>query len=152
LHIRPEDGYEWVASTIHNPPSTKDFGNEDEDDDDKNDKEDDERAITQDGSVEWQWDGGALLKGRASFETGFKDDIDPSAFDQQAEHASGPMFGRLDKPELDWAWPMTAQYAWVAGRWVYDCGKSTEPKKEKKQTAKMCAMLNPCKAIATARW
>jgi hypothetical protein len=151
LHIQPEEGYEWVVSTIHNPPSTKDFENEDEDDS-ENDKEDDERNITQDGSIECQWDGGALLTNQTIFEKGVKDDIDPNSFDQEAERASGPMFRHLDNPELDWAWPMTAQYAWVAGRWVYDCGKSTEPKKEKKQTAKMCTMVNPCKAIATARW
>ena len=28
----------------------------------------------------------------------------------------GPMFGR------DWAWPVSGEYMWVAGRWIYDCG------------------------------
>ncbi len=143
VHIRPEKGYEWVAASVKNPPSTKHIDNGDGEDMDS-----DEHPITQNGSIECQWDPGVLWQDQSLFERGLKDDIKDNTFDKDAQKACGPMF------HADWAWPMAGQYAWAAGRWVYDCGKSTDPDKDKGNPKKprMCAILNPCKAIATARW
>jgi hypothetical protein len=145
IHIRPESGYDWVAADVSNPPSTKDFDDDNPEDDDNMNS--DEHPITQNRSIECQWDPGALYQDRSMFDVGIPVDIDNSRLDQRAEKACGPMFG------IDWAWPMASQYAWAAGRWVYDCGKSTEPKEDHpKDKPKNCTMINPCKAIATARW
>jgi hypothetical protein len=147
VHIHPEKGYEWVAADTKNPPSTENIDNGDGEDMDKG-----ERPITQNGSIECQWDPGALFQDQTLFENGLKDDLKANTFKKDAQTACGPMF------QADWAWPMTGQYAWAAGRWVYDCGKSTDPDKDKpkdpnaKKKPRMCSMLNPCKAIATARW
>jgi hypothetical protein len=147
IHIRPEKGYEWVAANTPNPPSTVHL-----DQGDGDNMEAGERPITQKESIECQWDPGALWQDRSLFERGLKDDLKANTFEKDAQQACGPMF------HADWAWPMTGQYAWASGRWVYDCGKSTDPEKDKpadpkaKKKPRMCAMLNPCKAIATARW
>ena len=36
----------------------------------------------------------------------------------------GPMM------EEDWAWPITGQYCWATGRWIYDCGHPTTDEKK----------------------
>ncbi len=118
LHIRLEHGYEWVGAETPNPPSTKDL---DDISDDRDDKDDDERPITQKQSVECQWDGGVLWQDRSMFDQDFPNDLEVNTFAKSAQRACGPMF------QADWAWPMTGQYAWAAGRWVFDCSKFTRP-------------------------
>lgn len=51
----------------------------------------------------------------------------------------GAIFG------VDWCWPMTGQWVWLAGQWIYDCGHATE-------SGLMRSELHPCEAVATARW
>jgi hypothetical protein len=89
LHIRPERGYEWVEAVTPNPPSTKDL---DDLGDDKDDMEKPEQPIVQKGSVECQWDGGALWQDRSLFERDFPKDIAVNTFNKAAERACGPMF------------------------------------------------------------
>ena len=139
IHIRPEKGYDWVAAETTNPPSTEDF--DDPDPDDEDNLQAGEHPITQNKSVECQWDPGALFSDQSLFEDGFAPNAGGS---KQAEQACGPMFG------ADWCWPMAGRYVWASGRWVYDCGKSTKP--ERNEKPKNCTMLNPCRAIASARW
>lgn len=50
----------------------------------------------------------------------------------------GPMFDR------DWAWPMTSQTVWLAGRWIYDCGHANTQ-------GLMRSELHPVGAVASAR-
>ena len=50
----------------------------------------------------------------------------------------------------NWSWPMTGQYIWLAGRWIYDCGHSNPP--DDKQKGLMRTELHPCKCMASARW
>jgi hypothetical protein len=52
----------------------------------------------------------------------------------------GPMF----ESNGGWPWPMTGEWIWVAGRWIYDCG---HPKDGLTHTE-----LHPCLAVAFARW
>jgi hypothetical protein len=49
----------------------------------------------------------------------------------------------------DWAWPLTGQRVWIAGRWIYDCGHASS---DDKSIGKMRTELHPCKAVASARW
>jgi hypothetical protein len=68
----------------------------------------------------------------------------------------GPMF------EADLNWPMTGQYFWGMGRWIYDCAHPTSdaktaadvnPKNESKRFIGLTrSELHPCRAVATARW
>src|SRR5262249_54009881 len=57
-------------------------------------------------------------------------------------------FGRRPRSSLmfraDWGWPMTGDWVWLIGRWIYDGGHE-----ERGLTR---SELHPCKAIATARW
>ena len=48
-----------------------------------------------------------------------------------------------------WLWPLTGQYCWIAGRWIYDCGHATSFDKSK---GLMRTELHPCKALAFAQW
>ena len=49
----------------------------------------------------------------------------------------------------DWAWPMTGQRVWIAGRWIYDCGHASS---DDRNVGTMRTELHPCKAVASARW
>ena len=84
-----------------------------------------ERWIGKAGSIECEWDCGAF------------------------GNKPGPMFSR------DWAWPMTNQRVWIAGRWIYDCGHATNKNNKDPRRGPVGLMrteLHPCKAIASARW
>jgi hypothetical protein len=70
--------------------------------------------IVPDGAMELEWDTGAF------------------------GWSKNPMF------DADWAWPMTGQHLWAAGRWIYDCGHANN--------GKMRTELHPVRAVATARW
>lgn len=86
-------------------------------------------------TISVQWDTGALWRSdfQASMAAGF--------IPQAMVSYDGPMMLK------DWAWPMTNSYVWATGRWVYDCSRTTND-----TPPKMCTMINPCKAIASARW
>ncbi len=92
-----------------------------------------ERPVQEGGTIELMWDAGALFRNRAPYENGF-----PS--NTAAQH-TGPM------AQADWAWPMPGQFVWAAGRWVYDCSRATTDDRN----GRMQTLLNPLKAIATAR-
>ena len=85
------------------------------------------------GVVECEWDIGVFANGGATM-----------SGDKALIHA-GSMF------ETDWAWPMTGQYAWIAGRWIYDCGHPIK-RMNGKDVYLTHTELHPCKAVATARW
>ena len=86
-------------------------------------------------TISVQWDTGGLWRAdiRAEMAAGF--------IPQAMVGYDGPMV------LSDWAWPMTNSYVWATGRWVYDCSRTTND-----TPPKMCTMINPCKAIASARW
>jgi hypothetical protein len=127
INIAPEPGYN-VRSTATEPPNT-----------DNLDEGIAEVPILPEvpQTIEVQWDTGALWDAdtRREMQKGF------SNLPYAMETYDGPMF------KSDWAWPMTSSYVWAAGRWVYDCSRTTND-----TPPKMCTMINPCKAIATARW
>jgi hypothetical protein len=56
--------------------------------------------------------------------------------------AFGNRFGAMF--DRDWAWPMTSQFVWLAGRWIYDCGHANSQ-------GLMRSELHPVCAVATAR-
>ena len=56
----------------------------------------------------------------------------------------GPMF---NNPQ--WIWPMSGQYCWLTGRWIYDCGHATS---DDKSVGLMRSEIHPCKAMAFAQW
>jgi hypothetical protein len=147
IHIRPEHGYDWVAGNVENPPSAEDIDEEDLFED--NSIKSDQHPVTQDKSIECQWDSAALytvpgIVKRLNDEGDMPTKVNKG--EQIQEIACGPMF----REDTDWCWPMTGGYAWFSGRWVYDCGKSTKPEGDAKP--RNCTMLNPCRAVATARW
>ncbi len=127
-----EAKYSKVLSPVADPPNQDGFKSG-------------EHPQFQPGCFEIQWDTGALwgpgTAQSAAFETGFKEtsiednDWPPESFD---------------------LWPSTDMWVWAAGRWVYDCSRATktDPKATgaNKKDPQMVAMLNPAKAIATARW
>lgn len=65
------------------------------------------------------------------------------------EQRPGPMFQPRTDAQHDWAWPMTGDYVWIRGRWIYDGGHEA---KESSGRLTCRAELHPCKAIASARW
>jgi hypothetical protein len=58
----------------------------------------------------------------------------------------GLMFAR------DACWPMTNQYVWATGRWIYDCGHASSENKTGVNEGKMRSELHPMKAVAVGRW
>jgi hypothetical protein len=86
-------------------------------------------------TISVQWDTGGLWRAdfRAQMAAGF--------IPQAMVAYDGPMLLN------DWAWPMANSYVWATGRLVYDCSRTTND-----TPPKMCTMINPCKAIASARW
>jgi hypothetical protein len=61
----------------------------------------------------------------------------------------GGMFQPSSDPDHDWAWPMTGDYVWVRGRWIYDGGHEFLESGGKRTCR---SELHPCKAVAGARW
>lgn len=92
-----------------------------------------ERPINKNSSFEIQFDAGSLFADRSPYLNGF-----PAT--EMPLH-DGPMDDGID------CWPMAGMFVWAAGRWVYDCTRVTGDK-----DPKMCSMINPAKAVATARW
>ncbi len=127
VQVQPEDKYKNVLSPAGNPPNTEGIKSG-------------ERAIPRSGSLEVQWDVGALRETFGerldnAFETGFTDTDMPEI--------DGPM----TDPDGGWIWPMAGMFVWASGRFVYDCSRTTTGAKP--QT---CSMINPPRAIATATW
>ncbi len=94
------------------------------------DKDKHERFVGSPDAMECEWDCGAFAKTK-----GLRPNV-------------GGMFSS------DWAWPLTGQYAWIAGRWIYDCGHASSENKDPKQgqVGLMRTEIHPCKALASARW
>lgn len=64
-------------------------------------------------------------------------------------------FGRRPGPMFDnsqWIWPMSGQFCWVAGRWIYDCGHASSDDKTGPNEGLMRSEIHPCKAMASAQW
>lgn len=131
VQVQPEPRYATVRAPVEDPPNTDGFRAG-------------ERPLSKPGSFEIQWDTGALWNPgsaqAAAFAAGFAD----SGIEDN------------DWPTVDLCWPTTDMWVWAAGRHVYDCSRcSTVAKPQPGQPAarpKMVAMINPCKAMATARW
>jgi hypothetical protein len=51
-----------------------------------------------------------------------------------------------------WIWPMSRQFCWVSGRWIYDCGHATTDDKTGPNEGLMRSEIHPCKAMASAQW
>jgi len=90
-------------------------------------------AVLRDGSIEIQWDAGGLASDRGPYLNGFPE--------SQMDSHDGPITNGLN------CWPMTGMLVWAAGRWVYDCCQATAGTNPLMRT-----MINPPKALATARW
>ena len=133
--LDPDPGYENVLTRGGSPPIQLPALNQDT-----------LRPIAPDETglhaLEVQWDTGALwdasMRATIDNDTGFKDHLD------NITNYDGPMF------IYDWVWPMTNSHVWVAGRWVYDCSRIAEA--DRADGPLMWTMVNPCKALATARW
>jgi hypothetical protein len=123
IQVAPEPEYQNARSPAPDPP------------DGQTDVGAGEQPITRNNAFEIQVDAGALFSPTKQqlYETGFA----PAGM----EINDGPYL------LADWCWPQTGSYVWAAGRWVYDCSRVTKDK-----PPRMCTMINPAKAIATARW
>ena len=127
--VSPEPDYQNALSPAHNPPNTDGM--------DPVDEKPLASEVDQPNTIEVQWDAGAL------WDQNMRQEIDKGVDQRpgQMVNFDGPMF------VADWAWPLKDSYVWAAGRWVYDCSRTTDT-----DPPLMCSMLNPCKALATARW
>lgn len=74
-----------------------------------------------------------------------------SRFGTKGLRSSGFMF-EWDSADQDLAWPMTGQYFWGRGNWIYDCGHPTSDFKEGDNAGLTRSELHPMTAMATARW
>ena len=122
IQVAPEPDYVNARSPSGDPPNTTDF-------------QGGETPITKSGSFEIQIDPGIIWDPvkQAVFESGFGEG--------GIEGNDAPM------TQVDWCWPQTGMFVWAAGRFVYDCSRVTTDSKPK-----MPSMINPAKAIASARW
>jgi len=90
---------------------------------------------------------GPLGTGEGTMECEFDCGLWGSRFtNKHSPQSFGPMF------HADWAWPMTGQFFWGMGQWVYDCGHPTNSIKTGPNAGLTRSELHPCHAIATARW
>jgi hypothetical protein len=130
FHVHPADGYRYVRGG----------GNQE-----AHPGGDDENPVVPGPTMECEWDCGAI--GDYGYPTQSAT-TDPGQRMASAAGSArlaslgepGPMFA----PGSDWAWPMTSQYVWFTGRWIYDCGHAHHDL--------MNTEIHPCKAIASARW
>jgi hypothetical protein len=118
FHVIPDKGYQYLAGRGNTPSKTR-AGFRDT-----------EQRVTDVTALECEMDAGALLQGTRG----------PREAPRlpYGHGAMGPMF------VSDWAWPMTDEHIWVAGRWVYDCGHPVEGRNRTE--------LHPVLAVASARW
>jgi hypothetical protein len=65
--------------------------------------------------------------------------------------AFGPRPGAMFN-NAQWIWPMTGQYCWISGRWIYDCGHASSDDKSGSNEGLMRSEIHPCKAMASAQW
>jgi len=130
VQVAPEPEYLNAQSPANNPPDQREL-------------QTDDKPITKNNAFVIQIDPGIL---RSSADQA---DLDGRAM------AEVPEMEKKDAPFLanDWCWPQTGMFVWAAGRHVYDCSRTTakDPKNPKKPVL-MCAMINPARALATARW
>ncbi|MFO1078575.1 MAG: hypothetical protein U1E73_12700 [Planctomycetota bacterium] len=131
VQVRPDQRYAKVRAPVEDPPSQDGF-------------EAGEEPLSVPGSFEIQWDTGALWHPGSAQAAAFRAGFGADAIEDQ------------DWPPTAILWPTTDMWVWAAGRWVYDCSRSTKPKPpaqgQPAEKPRMVAMLNPCKAMATARW
>ena len=133
FQVKPEDRYKNLLVEGFKPdPKAIDSG---------------ETPVIRDGTFEVQWDAGALFSSAARFETQFEE-ADMPANDGPMTSASDPDTATKARTTF-WIWPMTGMYAWASGRWVYDCSRTDSLTSS---NPKMCAMMTPPRAIATASW
>lgn len=150
VEVQPEPEYAKALSPVSDPPNTSGMTGT-------------ERSIIKPGTFEIQWDAGALLS------AGEQAIYNTKIADKDMPKADGPMViaaaqgNKIENggTELDTAfvWPMPGMFVWASGRHVYDCSRVThkagaDPKKADVEATppKMCAMINPARAMATARW
>lgn len=118
-----------------------------------------ETAVVRDNTFEIQWDGGALwldspLPPNAPVHV---EPFEASFEEKQVPEMEGPFTSSVSPDRIDpnkripsdWLWPMTGMYVWASGRWTYDCSRTD---KLSGSNPKMCTMMNPPRAIATASW
>lgn len=127
FHLEPDIGYRFVRGR----------GN-DHDPDETAESPSGLRPVSTDRSMECEWDcGGIGTRPGPLFNS---HEMSPA---KRAQIEVG-------ESERNWSWPMTGQYIWLAGRWIYDCGHSNPP--DDKQKGRMRTELHPCKCMASARW
>lgn len=110
-----------------------------------------ERLLVDPGTLELQWDTGALrVGGQAPGVYGRR--LDDKHTEAGLIDREPPFFqsnkGGLE-PENHWLWPTAGMYVWASGRWVYDCSR---PNSLSSANPKMVSMFNPLRAMATASW
>ncbi|MFO1199075.1 MAG: hypothetical protein U1E86_19120 [Burkholderiaceae bacterium] len=133
VQIEPEKEYENAPSRVAEPANTRGMQGS-------------ERSIIRPGSFEIQWDAGALqgAGGRAAFDGGFEA--------KDAPKHDGPMIVEASSDTGQASpvfWPMPGMFVWAAGRHVYDCSRVDD---DKSDNPGMCAMIQPARAMATARF
>lgn len=131
VQVAPEPEYLNAQSPANNPPDQREL------------QPPDDKPITKDNAFVIQIDPG-ILRSAAD-----QADLDARAM------AEIPEMEQKDAVFLanDWCWPQTGMFVWAAGRHVYDCSRTTaKDPNNPNQPVLMCAMINPARALATARW
>ncbi len=128
IQVKPEPEYANVVGDVPDPPGKPSLTGS-------------EQVVNKPGSFEIQVDPGALFDDseRSAFIAGFKDAQMP----QHDGHMISPSF------PVESLWPMAGMFVWASGRHVYDCSRVSDPDNLNPQ---MCTMMNPARALATARW
>ncbi len=118
-----------------------------------------ETSIIRKGTFEIQWDAGALwldspLPANSPIhvdplESGFKDFQIPEVDGPFTSSVAPDRIDPNKRIPSDWMWPTAGMYVWASGRWVYDCSRTDKLTGSK---PKMCSMMTPPRAIATASW
>jgi hypothetical protein len=134
VQIKPDDKYKNVRSPADDPPNQEGWAGA--------------HSLFKADCFEIQLDAGALWNPGGEQADKLRNGL------KKSEVKKGEIED-IDWPPkfIDFCWPSTDMSVWAAGRWVYDCSRTTSVKKDDKdKQPQMVAMINPCKAIATARF
>lgn len=144
VQVVPEPEYRQALSPASDPPNTSgaDAG---------------ERSTIKAGSFEIQWDAGAMFADQSLYESGFAEGDMPKADAPFVTPVGFDDNGTTDF-RTSFFWPMAGMFVWASGRHVYDCsrvthkGGTTSGRDAEDDPPLMCAMIQPARALATARF
>lgn len=116
-----------------------------------------ETSVIKSGSFEIQGDAGALFASDAAYRKGFSADDMPFNDGPWITPGGKQVLGETDFT-TDFFWPMPGMFVWASGRHVYDCSRVTHKagatggRDSEASPPLMCAMMQPARAMATARF